>query len=92
MGSLEGLSQRFILCISFCLLCLSPSLHFLIPPYLCLFLCQFLKTPLLHAQTKRTMLCIKSINSTCRYTPITQMGAECVLCEPYVEAEGDAIK
>ena len=39
--------------------------------------------PILHAQTKRSLLCIKSINSTCRYTAITQMEGEhrelCVL-------------
>ena len=70
----------------------SLSLYFLFPLFLYLLLCQFLKNPLLHAQSGRATVHIESITSTCRYTTITQMGVKCALCERHVEAEGDAIK
>lgn len=86
MGSLEGLNPEDLYPTSHLVFPLS---FLSLPPSslcLCLSLCQSLKTPLLHVQIKRSVLCIKSINSTCRYTALTQTGAECVLCARHVEA------
>lgn len=75
MGSLVGLHPNDLCSPSLSVFSV-PLLPFPRPSLSLSFFCQFLKTPLLHTQTKRSMLCIKAINSTCRYTTITQMGAE----------------